>query len=73
MAFTEAALQTELDPASTGRTVTIVSYIPGVTETQVYAVGVTAPFAGRSRWVTLTSSFTAAQAATQLQDALRQS
>ncbi len=71
MAFTEASLVAQLDSASTGRTITLTTYLPGATITTVYAVGVTAPYAGRSRWVDLTSSNTAAQAATQLQNALR--
>lgn len=71
MAFTEATLVAQLDSANTGRTITLESYIPGSTITTVYAIGVLHPYAGRSRWVDLTSSNTAAQAATQLQDALR--
>lgn len=70
MAFTEASLVAQLDSAATGRTINLVTYQPGPTITTVYAVGVTAPYAGRSRWVDLTSSNTAAQAATQLRDAL---
>lgn len=70
MAFTEATLVAQLDAASTGRTIKLVKYQPGATITTVYAVGVTAPYAGRSRWVDLTSSNTAAAAATQLQNAL---
>lgn len=70
MAFTEASLVAQLDAAATGRTINLVTYQPGPTITTVYAVGVTAPYAGRSRWVGLTSSNTAAQAATQLRDAL---
>ena len=69
MAFTEATLVAQLDAAATGRTITLQTYRPGPTITTVYAVGVTAPFAGRSRWVDLTSSNSAAQAATQLQNA----
>jgi hypothetical protein len=70
MAFTEAALTAQIDPVGGGRTITLEQFIPGPTVTDVYAVGVTAPYAGRSRWVQLTSSNTAAQAATQLQNAL---
>ena len=72
MAFTESSLVAQLDAAATGRTITLVTYQPGPTITTVYAVGVTAPYAGRSRWVNLTSSNSAAQAATQLQNALTQ-
>jgi hypothetical protein len=70
MAFTEATLVAQLDSASTGRTINLQTYQPGATNTTVYAIGVLAPYAGRSRWVDLTSSNTAAQAATQLQNAL---
>ena len=70
MAFTESTLVAQLDSAATGRTINIQTYQPGSTITTVYAVGVLAPYAGRSRWVDLTSSNTAAQAATQLQNAL---
>jgi hypothetical protein len=70
MAFTEAQLNAQLDPASTGRTITIGELIIGPTTTDVYAVGVTAPYAGRSRWVQVASSNTAAQAATAIQTAL---
>jgi hypothetical protein len=70
MAFTEAQLVAQLDSASTGRTINIETLIPGPTITDVYAVGVTAPYAGRSRWVQVTSSNTAAQAASQIQTAL---
>lgn len=71
MAFTEASLVAQLDPVGGGRTIKLQSYQPGATITTVYAIGVIAPYAGRSRWVGLTSSNTAAQAATQLQNALR--
>jgi hypothetical protein len=70
MAFTEAQLVAQLDSTGTGRVINIETLIPGPVVTDVYAVGVTAPYAGRSRWVQLTSSNTAAQAATQLQNAL---
>lgn len=70
MAFTEAGLVAELDPTGGGRTITLELYQPGPTITTVYAVGVTAPYAGRSRFVDLTSSNTAAQAATELRNAL---
>lgn len=70
MAFTEAQLVAQLDSASTGRTINIQSFIPGPTITDVYAVGVLAPYAGRSRWVQVTTSNTDAQAAAQIQTAL---
>lgn len=70
MAFTEAQLVAQLDAAATGRTINLESFIPGPTVTDVYAIGVTAPYAGRSRWVQMLSSLTAAQAATAIQDGL---
>lgn len=70
MAFTESQLVAQLDPASTGRTINIQELIPGPTITDVYAIGVVAPYAGRSRWVQVNSSNTAAQAATAIQAAL---
>lgn len=66
MAFTESSLMAQVDAVAGGRVATLVDFIPGPTNTDVYAVGVIAPYAGRSRWVTLTSSNTASQAATQL-------
>lgn len=71
MAFTEATLTAQLDSASTGRTITLQSYMSTATVTTVYAVGVTAPYAGRSRWVDLLQSRTATQAAGDLQAALQ--
>ncbi len=71
MAFTEAELVAELDPAATGRVINLQLYQPGSTITTVYAVGVVAPYAGRSRFVDLTSSDTAAAAATALKAALQ--
>ena len=70
MAFTEASLNAQLDPTGTGRVITFVDFIPGPTTTDVYAVGVIAPYAGRSRWVQVLSSNTAAQAATAIQAGL---
>ena len=51
MAFSEAQLNTAIDPAATGRVVTLVTFNPGTVNTDCYCVGVTAPYAGRSRWV----------------------
>lgn len=51
MAFTEAQLNAQLDSAATGRTITLVTFNPGSTNTDIYAVGITDPYAGRSRWV----------------------
>lgn len=70
MAFTEATVVAQLDAASTGRTITLQTFIPGPTVTDVYAVGVLAPYAGRSRWMQVTSSNTAAQAAAAIQAGL---
>lgn len=70
MAFTEAQLKAQLDSAATGRTITLVTFNPGSTNTDIYAVGITAPYAGRSRWVQVANSNTAAQAATAIQTAL---
>lgn len=70
MAFTEAQLVAQLDSTATGKIINLVTYIPNTTYTDVYAVGVTAPYSGRSRWVQLTSSDTAANAATALRNAL---
>jgi hypothetical protein len=73
MPFTEAELVAQIDPARTGRTIVLEAFMPGPTITTVYAIGVIAPYAGRSRFVDLTSSNTPAQAATQLQNELRAS
>ena len=70
MAFTEATLNAQLDAAATGRTITLVTFNPGSTNTTIYATGVVAPYAGRSRWVDVPNSQTAAQAATTIQNAL---
>jgi len=70
MAFTEASLFAQICPDACNHEITIARYIPGATLTQVYAIGVSTPYAGKSRWVDLTSSNSAAQAATQLQNAL---
>lgn len=71
MAFTEAQLIAQADPNGTGRTVIIGEYINvGTTLTDVYAMGVIAPYAGRSRWVQLSQSRTPAQAWSDIQAAL---
>lgn len=71
MAFTEAQLVAQLDSAATGRTITLQTFNPGVgTVTTVYAIGVTAPYAGRSRFVDVAQTNTAAQAAAVIQTAL---
>lgn len=71
MAFTEAQLVAQADPNGTLRTVNIAEFIPvGTTLTDVYAAGVVAPYAGRSRWVQLSQTLTAAQAWAAIQTAL---
>ena len=70
MAFTEAQLVALLDPSSTGRTITLADMIVSATVTDVYVVGVTAPYAGHSRFVQLQNTLTAAQAAAAIQAAL---
>jgi hypothetical protein len=71
MAFTEATLVAQLDPVGQGRTITLETYNPfSATVTEVFAIGVIAPYAGRSRWVQVAQTNTAAQAATIIQNAL---
>ena len=70
MAFTEAQLNAQLDPSATGRTVTLQTFNPGLVNTTIYAIGVVAPFAGRSRFVDVPNTNTPAQAATAVQAAL---
>lgn len=62
MAFTEAQLVAQIDPASTGRVMTIIKYMPSANNVDVYVRGVVAPWAGRARHVQIPSSQTAAQA-----------
>jgi hypothetical protein len=71
MAFTETQLIAQADPNGTARTVILQNFIPvGTTLTDVYAVGVIAPYAGRSRWVQVAQSNTPAQAWAVIQAAL---
>lgn len=63
MAFTEAALQALLDPATTTTDLEIRRFIPGPVLTDVYVVGGVAPHAGKALWVQVDSTLTAAQAA----------
>lgn len=70
MAFTEAQLVAQLDTTGQGRTITLVTFQPGPTTTTVYATGVIAPYAGRSRWVDISSTLTGTTAATAIQNAL---
>lgn len=68
--FTEAQLNAVMDPANTGRTVSLETMVSGATVTDCYCVGVLAPYAGRSRWVQIINSATPAQAWTAIQSAL---
>ena len=70
MAFTEAQLNSQLDATGTGRVITLVTFNPGSVNTSIYATGIIAPYAGRSRWIDVPNSQTAAQAATTIQTGL---
>lgn len=71
MAFTEAQLVAQLDTTGQGRTIVLETFNPfSAATTDIYAIGVIAPYAGRSRWVQVAQSNTAAQAATIIQNAL---
>lgn len=70
MAFTEATLKAELDSVGNGMTINIVRYLPGATDTHAYVVGVCAPYAGKARWVRMTTSNSAADAAAEVVAAL---
>ena len=71
MAFTEAQLVAQLDPTGTGRTITLQTFNPfSALVTDIYAIGVTAPYAGRSRYMQVLQSNTPAQAAAAIQAAL---
>lgn len=68
MAFTEATLVAALDPTGTGRTITLQTFNPiSAAITDIYAIGVTAPYAGRSRYMQIPQSNTPAQAAALIQ------
>ena len=70
MAFSEAQLNAQLDPTGTGRAITLQTFNPGAINTTIYAIGVLAPYAGRSRFVDVVNTSTPAQAATAVQNAL---
>lgn len=71
MAFTEAQLVAQADPNGTARTVMIEQFIPvGTTLTDLYCVGVIEPYAGRSRWLQIAQTNTAAQAWAAIQTGL---
>ena len=73
MAFTEQQITSGMfgvDPTATGRTITIASFIQSTDNTDCYCVGVTAPYAGRSRWVQIPNSNAPAQAVAIIKAAL---
>lgn len=70
MAWTEAELLTQLESTANGRSIRLIRLIPGPMVSDVYAKGVHAPYHGRSRWVQLSTTKTAAQAAAQLKAGL---
>ena len=72
MAFTEAQLVAQIDSTGTGRVVTIEQFVqnPTASQTDMYCVGVLSPYAGRSRWVSVAQTQSAAQAWTAIQNAL---
>jgi hypothetical protein len=70
MAFTEAQLIAQIDSTGTGRVVTIENMNVGASVTDLYCVGVVAPYAGKSRWVQVPNTNTAAQTWTAIQAAL---
>lgn len=67
MAFTEAQLIAQIDSTGTGRVVVVEDFIVGETVTDLYCVGVIAPYAGRSRFVQVPNTNTAAQTWTAIQ------
>lgn len=71
MAFTEAQLNTVMDPTGTGRTVTINRFMVDAVNVDMNLEGVTAPYAGKSIWVQIPNTNTAAQAWTLIQAALK--
>lgn len=70
IAFTESTLNAQLDPAGTGKTISIERFILDTAASplfvDVYAVPVNG-YRGNSKWVKLTYSNNATQAAAQLQ------
>lgn len=69
--ITAAQLDAVLNSEGQGRqiNVTRMEHI-NATLSEVYAVGVTAPYAGRSRWVVITTTDSAATSAAAIQAAL---
>jgi hypothetical protein len=66
MAFTEAQLIAQLDPAGHGRGVTLIRSVPFPTGVSLFLRGIIAPYAGRAQWVDVLNTKTAAQAAAQI-------
>jgi hypothetical protein len=74
MMATPAAIQAEMDPAATGRVANIQAVVhASTTKDNVYAVGVVAPYAGRSRWIETTSADSAGDQATAILNGLKAS
>ena len=73
MAFTEASLNAAIDPTGTGKIINITRFLPDnnnpTVTVNVYATPING-YRGNSKFVALTFSNTAAQAAIQLQNAL---
>lgn len=68
---TPAAIQAQIDAASTVHVANIQTSISvDATYDAHYVVGVTAPYAGRSRWCTTTTAETAANQAAEIVAAL---
>ena len=70
MAFTENQLDQTIDPASTDRTVQFITMIPGPTVTDIYAIGIMAPYAGKCGWTQVPNGSTPAQAIALVQQTL---
>ncbi len=72
MAITPAACQAAIDSAGGGKiaNIAIADEGGGGTEQRWYVVGITAPYAGRSRWVNTTASGNAATQAAAILAAL---
>ena len=70
MAFTEVQLDATVDPGATDLTVQFITMIPGPTVTDVYAVGVVAPYAGKAGWTQVPNGSTPAQAIALIQKTL---
>ncbi len=69
--MTDLALQTLLDPGNTGRGIMIQDRIdPDGTSSDYYVTPHVGPFAGRSRWIRVTTADTDAQKNTAIRAAL---